>query len=267
MAVLRKSGCVKQALGILWIPLCLFTVANAKADTSEQGQLASTGMSIKIVTGEFPPFTGAQLAEGGLITRIVHAAFQQQGIHTQVSFRPWKRGYKETLSAHYQASFPYSKSAEREQLFHYSAPILLGQTLFYTHKKSSIDYQQLDDLYHHTLCMPLGYNLFAPLAKAIDQGKMRLVQVSDLKSCFLMIHSGRADLTLVREEAANQLLHQQLSQFRQDFRTLEKPFSSISEHLIVSRKQADGETIIQAFNAGLTELKSSGEMQEILLGQ
>lgn len=265
MAVLHKSGCVNQTLGMLLIPLCLFTAVNAKADTSEQEQLTSTGMSIKIVTGDFPPFTGADLRDGGLITQIVRAAFQQQGIHTKVSFRPWKRGYKETLSTHYQATFPYSKSAEREQLFHYSDPILLGQTLFYTHKKSSIDYQQLDDLYHRTLCMPLGYNLFTPLAKAIDQGNMRLVQASDLKSCFLMIHSGRADLTLVRKEAANQLLHQDLSKFSQDFRSLTKPFSSVSEHLIVSRNQSDGTAIIQAFNAGLAELKHSGRIQQILL--
>lgn len=251
---------------------CLFfaagiTKAENVSNKSIKSNHAVKSNLIRMVTGDFPPFTGVELANGGLMTQIVRMAFHQQGIETTVAFKPWKRGYRDTLKGAYQVTFPYSKSSEREQAFLYSDPILLGQLFFYTHLKSSLEYRELKDLNYSTLCLPLGFNLFPPLAKAVDEGLLRLIRASNIKDCFLMVHSKRADFTLVRKEVANQILNHDLKSFRQEFRQLDKVFSAVSEHLIVSRDQHNANEIVRVFNAGLEQLKRTGQFQKILLGQ
>lgn len=77
-----------------------------------------------LVTGEFTPYTGKALSEGGESTRLVTTLLQEAGYRElQIDYLPWPRGYQLTRNGLVAATFPYAWTAERAKLFHYSAPI------------------------------------------------------------------------------------------------------------------------------------------------
>jgi len=224
--------------------------------------VAADHKQVELVTGEFAPFTGTTLPGGGLVTRIIREAFAYENIEISIQFKPWKRGYHETSNGLYTGTFPYSKNLERQQLFLYSDPILSGKTLFYTRKNNPVEYQVIDDLKGSRLCMPLGFNLFAPLKQAITDDMLTLVRASDLEGCFRMIASSRADLTLVREEIANDII-KRVSRSQNIFRAMQQPFSTVSEHLIIPRQIKHAHELIRQFNSGLRKLRTSGQIRQL----
>ncbi|XQW87948.1 hypothetical protein ACOYXV_16070 [Aeromonas veronii] len=88
-----------------------------------------------LVTGEFTPYTGKALPEGGESTRLVTTLLQEAGYRElQVDYLPWPRGYQLTRNGLVAATFPYAWTAERAKLFHYSAPIHIDRLSWFTYR-------------------------------------------------------------------------------------------------------------------------------------
>ena len=122
--------------------------------------LNSYAKSVDLTTGEFLPFVGSNLHNGGLASEVVTQIFSEMGDQAFISFRPWKRGFSETLSGKYLGTFPYSKNNEREKILYFSNPIYELEEQFFTKKSANIIYKQEQDLLNLRICKPLGYNLF-----------------------------------------------------------------------------------------------------------
>ena len=114
---------------------------------------------LQLVTGDdYAPFTGQTLPKRGLATEIVQTALREMGHESTVTFRPWKRGYAETLSGRYFATFPYGKNETREAEFFYSKPLYIFGLYFFARADSDVEFKEDKDLQGQKVCMPLGFN-------------------------------------------------------------------------------------------------------------
>lgn len=60
--------------------------------------------TVKIATGDFPPWTSESLPHGGFINRVVSSAFKLSGVDVEFHYLPWKRALEATKVGQFHAS-------------------------------------------------------------------------------------------------------------------------------------------------------------------
>ena len=223
--------------------------------------LNSYAQTVNLTSGEFPPFVGSNLENGGLATEIVSRIFNELGDQAIISFRPWKRGYSETLSGKYSATFPYSKNKEREKTFFYSNPIYELEEHFFTMKSANINYTKTYDLTDLRICKPLGYNLFG-LKKLSEDNVISLASPKSMGHCFKMLATKRVDMVLTNEATGWEYVEKLFDNPNQ-FSMAEKSYIKIGHYFITPKNNQQAEAMIREFNKVLETLKISGEIDLI----
>ena len=220
---------------------------------------ASAGAQpLQLVTGEYVPFTGARLRQGGPLTEIVRAAFAASGTEVDISFMPWQRGYRETLEGHQDATFPYGRNAERERDFYFSESFYTADRRMYYLRSSSIRPSSRASLLGRTYCSPLGFVEFPGMAKEVRTTVQRPL---DMSNCAKMLSLGRVDFFITTPDIAESAMAQ-----------AGVPPAALTSHLVglshnalmVPKKHPQARAIIDAFNRGIASMKAKGELQKIL---
>ena len=230
-----------------WLPLLLTLHVSAEP--------------LRLVTGEFIPFTGENLADGGISTRIVKAAFNEAGFNEiDIQFKPWSRGYRLTLTTDFAATYPYAWSQQRAKLFLYSAPINIDSLSWFSRADNA---QAMMGAWHNlSICIPFGWNT-AHADKVIAQYKMRLFQPRGIEQCLLMLDKKRVDMIPMNDrvvfETSNRLFGTPYQ-----FRPLLQHKQSDTFYLLVSRHHPRGKELIDAFNSGLAALRADGRYDKLL---
>lgn len=211
---------------------------------------------VPLVTGEFPPFTGENLPNGGMLTELVTTVFYNLGYTPSVTYLPWKRGYQETLDTEFFGTFPYSYSQERAEEMYYSAPLRENNVYLFVRASSTLEYSSLEDLRGARFCTALGYNIFPPIQEAVDQGIISLVTVRQMGNCVRMMEIDRADAIFLAEEAGWLTIEQEIGS-RHRYRKLPNPIYTVREYLIVSRHYPNATELIDEFNRELQRFAST----------
>jgi len=218
-----------------------------------------------LVTGtNYPPFTGPELPNGGLVTEIVNRVFSeidpQRGF--KVEFAPWTRGYQLSKEGQYLGTFPYIRTAEREELFHYSDPIVTGRERFFVRAGSGLVFTKNEDLFGKRICSPRGYDKTRFL-EFVEANWIVIDEPTDLVDCFRLLAAGRTGLVPIIEEVGLYTVAQAPELDMDQFRILPRTLRTSTLHLIISKAIPGGETVISEFNAELAELRKAGVIEEI----
>ncbi|ODN41959.1 substrate-binding periplasmic protein, partial [Piscirickettsia litoralis] len=152
-----------------------------------------TFSSIKLATGNnYPPFSDESLPNGGIATQLVKEITRNMGISSiMIDFKPWKRGYQETLDHQYLATFPYGKNSERQKKFYYSKAIFTVDSYFWVRTNSHLN---KNNFFKEKLifCVPLGYDHSIELA-LFDRKKVTIIQRKNPEKCLWLVEKGKAD--------------------------------------------------------------------------
>jgi polar amino acid transport system substrate-binding protein len=92
---------------ILLLLIPLFLASGVTADT------------LRLTSGEWPPFHGAELPSQGVATRIINEAFALEGIEVQWEFLPWARSLQLAAQGQRAGTAVWRRNADRERLFFY----------------------------------------------------------------------------------------------------------------------------------------------------
>lgn len=120
---------------------------------------------IKLISGEWPPYTGEDLESQGIAAAIVTHILGQMGYRAEYEFMPWELG--EALAGASQRDdevrgiFPYMKTAEREKQFYFSRGIInIVNTAFYhkEHTPKAAEIDSADDLSAYRILTLQGYD-------------------------------------------------------------------------------------------------------------
>lgn len=220
--------------------------------------VAHARRGVTVASGDWAPYQGDTLPGGGPAGVIVAEAFASQGWEVTFEYLPWARGLTLAQQARNDGTFLYGYSEERDETFLYSDPIITLDTVIFYRKDRPIDWTTPEDLKRYTLGAVLEYNY----GFIRESDGFTLDRISDPVGNFRKLAGGRVDGVLEELLVGWDLAERAGVADRIAYHP--KAIDSEPFHFIVSRSHPDAERIISTFNEGLSALRASGRLEEVL---
>lgn len=217
----------------------------------------SEAQTLKIVTGEYAPYSGQDLPFGGVSTQVIQAVFKEVKQDIAIEFIPWNRAMNYLKSGNVAGSFPWAKNSEREKELLYSKPVHEYKILSYLTKRSALD--KKFSIYDKKACLASGWDI-SLFEKIFEKNKISIERPITMESCFQMLAMGRIDLVVMNEHVGNAMVKKLFP--------LNSPLVGVAIdtlnnsgalYFTVSKNYPNGKKIISDFNRGLRLLKKNGK--------
>ncbi len=207
----------------------------------------------------FGAFSGQDLPEGGLATRIFRDLLTAAGIDFEIV---WTAGWTEAENGareqRFAGTFPYYYTLTRSLDFVFSDAVLSIGERFYT-AKDGPTIEGLGNVKGQKLCYPQGYGFPTSLQLRHDAGDFERITPDDMPRCFELLASGQTDVVLSDQLEANEIIT-----FSETGPSgvVESPFdvSNRTMHLILSHNHDSADEIIKAFNDALSAARQRGDL-------
>lgn len=134
--------------------------------------------------------------------------------------------------------------------------------MFFKRKSEQIQYHDYADIARQQLRLALVQGYLQP--EGLLQSQPNLVRVAQDEQAFQMLARGRVDLVPADKLNGLYLLQQKLPNDSDRLNYLTPALELRPMYLLLSKQDPRSETLIQQFNTGLTELRHSGQYQQIL---
>lgn len=220
---------------------------------------------LRLTNGEWPPYLSETLPHYGLASRIVTEAFAVQGIKVEYGFFPWPRSLALAQDGSWAGSAVWFKNEEREKDFYYSDPIIEVQYVFFHLKTFSFDWQSYEDLAEVRIGATLEYDYGPAFTEAEQSGQIKVERVPADEQNFDKLLAGRIDIFPLDLEVGLNMLQKNFTSEQIALITYHPlPVRSDPGYLLLSKKVAGNEELIQVFNEGLQKLKESGQFEQFV---
>ncbi|WP_018693679.1 substrate-binding periplasmic protein [Algicola sagamiensis] len=237
--------CLKQLLIIL--PLISFSLLSKE--------------KYVIASGDWEPFTGKTLPQGGLVVQLARAALQAVGQDIKVIYMPWERSYQGVQKHKVLGTFPWVVTDERQQIFLVTKTLFHSEEQFFVRYDSDIQFKTEKDISGKVVCLPKGWTPSA-IQGFLDKKLIQLYEPSASDLCFRAIFGKKADL-FASIPIAGWSAISKLGFKSNDFR-IEGPILSKNKlAILVSKEHPQSKSFVKAFNEGLDKIEQSGEYQRI----
>ena len=219
------------------------------------------GETIRITTGEFSPWTSAALNHNGFTSHIISEAFKLEGYEVEFTFYPWKRAFESARSGErFHATSYWYPSEERAKDFYYSDPIQIDATVFFYMKDNPPpDWEALDDLKGMRIGATGGFTYTKEFWDAAKSKRLDIEEANSEELNFKKLLKGRIDLFPSNPLVGQKVLLEAFGKRAANSVAYHhKPLVAPTGHLLFSKKHANGEELVAAFNRGLEKLRKSG---------
>lgn len=228
------------------------------------GLQAAPPSTVKITTGEFPPFTSKADKSNSYLNTVVKEAFAKEGIRVQFYYFPWTRAYKKALNGGFDATSYWYPSEEREEHFYYSDPVVDSPTYFFHRKDKPFEWQSISDLNGKHVGATRGYTYTAEFIKAGNKSDFTFHWGNTDQQNFKMLLAGRTDIFPIEIYPAYYQLKKHFSETEAEQLTFhEVPLTNASGYILFPKKSEHSQYFLKLFNNGLEKLKASGRFDEI----
>ena len=214
---------------------------------------------LRLVTGEWPPYSAEAMTEGGCLTQLVAEAVRRMGYRPRIDFRPWRRAQAEIIENRAFAAFPYATSPERELIFDFSDPIFPTRTVFFydrAHYQGSADWKNLEELKPFRIGALLG-SFFEP---EFRNNGLAVEYVQSDSQNFMKLHANRVALVATDELQGWWTIEQLFPGERETFATLGSAYTSAPSRLMINRKHPYAQSLTRAFNQAFKTLQVDGSV-------
>ncbi|PWQ99651.1 substrate-binding periplasmic protein [Leucothrix arctica] len=227
--------------------------------------IANEITSVIAGNGEYAPYSGKKLRNGGIITNITTSAFAEVGVSVDYEYTSWTRVMDLTKSAKFDLTPGWRKNKEREKTLLFSDPIIDDEIYFFHLKSLDFDWTNLFDLDQYDIGSVRTYFYGDEFKRQTENGRLKNQKTSDDLYNFKKLLRKRIDIMPVSRFVGKNILRTKFQAWENDAVTFHpKPVYSSSLYLLVSKKHPNGQEIINTFNEGLKKLKASGKYQKIL---
>ncbi len=214
--------------------------------------VCATCQTLTVATGEWAPYVSSEMENKGFITQILTRVFEVMNAKAEYVFYPWRRCYDSVATGKVWAAFPYSYTEERAKKVYYSDKLSYSITRFFVYKNQKIKkYNTPEDLHQYRVGGVLGYFY----ESAFNRLNIDVDYVSSEGAALEKLVMGRTQLLPLNELVGWYLIGEKFPDKRNDFRVLEKPYSTDDLHLIVSRNYPGSEKLLEQFNQALRYVK------------
>lgn len=199
---------VLRMLGVIMLGL-LIAMAGADRPTAIAQETPSGSVDhVRLVTTEWPPFSGESLPGNGLLSIIVKGAFAHHGTETRLSVIPWRRALQSMSPGENTADaiFPLYGSAPRRSTFYLSEAISFSPVGFVFVRGSAFDWQTLADLDGLTIGTVGGYVNTPSFDARVASGRIKIIEANDDLSLLRLLQAGRVDAVVMDQLVVRHLL-------------------------------------------------------------
>lgn len=235
---------------------------------------------LRIATAsDYAPFTDENLPGGGMITRMVDRAMQLGNPDQSfdiIFINDWG-SHLETLlpTGAVDMAFPWFRpdcdrienlgpaSAYRCTEFNHSDPFYEIIVDYYTLNGSEYaNAQSTDDLFGARVCRPEAWFMFDLEAAQLVEPNITYVTTVAQNGCFQLLKDGEVDIVTYDALPAEEDIRS--AGMEDSVATLESLRGTVSSHIFVSKTNAFANEALPIINAGLEELRLSGEWFNIV---
>ncbi|WDE09721.1 substrate-binding periplasmic protein [Thalassomonas haliotis] len=243
----------------LLLPLCLF-IASLGAFTCFAQE------TIRIATGEFPPYYSQKYKNYGPTPAIVVQAFAQVNIKVEFGFFPWNRSLELAKNNIWDATCCWFETPEWGADFYYSDAVRVREKIFFHLKSYPFDWQSFDDLKGLRIGATVKYSYGEAFDAANKAGKLLIEQAPSNEMNLKKLFVGRIDIFPIDRQMGYQLLADSFSPEKTQLITHHpKILFTDSVKLLVSKKHPKNQYFIDKFNQGLKMLKEKGEYEPFFI--
>lgn len=220
---------------------------------------AGAGPAIVLSTGDWPPYTAQQAADGGVVARIVSAAFALEGITVTYRFASWTRAIHDAREGAVDGSIIWRHDAERASSFLYSDPVFEGRTVLFHLESTPFDWTGIEDLYKISVGGTVGYRYQFEPNPIIHIDRAATDEIG-----FRKLLGGRFPVFISDVAAGRAVLREHFSAAEaQRVTSHARPVQITAYFLILPRKLAASGALMASFNRGLARLRASGRYAEL----
>ena len=221
---------------------------------------AAAEEKLRLVADPWAPFTGSSLLNNGLATDLVNTALMRAGYTTEYHQVPWARAMLGVGDGHYDVLINAWYTDERTKVGQFSAEYLINRVRFLKRSRSSVEFEDLSQLYSRPIAVVRGY-AYSP--EFDSDASLEKVPVSNFAMAARMVAAGRVDLAVEDEFVARYYLARELKGIRDSLAFLPKPLSENSLHILVSLKNPRHEAIVANFDREIAAMKADGSYDEL----
>lgn len=235
--------------------LCLLGPALVAAPVSHGAEV------IRLASLEWPPYTGAQLPDGGESTATLKAAFAAVGYQLEVDFLPWERtlALAKTPDSGYAGYFPeYFSPAVAEQ-FLFSVTIGYGPLGLAERRNQPLQWQQPSDLRRYLIGTVQGYINTEEFDRAVAARLQPAEAAGSDSQNLKKLAAGRIDAAIIDPHVMRYLLEHDASLANVKHLLGFNPRLLENKALYVCfRKGKDAEKLASALAEGLARIRLRG---------
>lgn len=217
--------------------------------------------SVKILTIEWAPFTGAKLKNNGFAAYIVKRALEVKGHNVTFTYVPWARGLKEVEKGKFDGLIPAYYNEERARKYSVTSEFATAGSQLFQNINKKISWSKLEDLKSYSIGVMRGYSN----GKEFDNAKfLKKIPVSKLSSNIKKLGKGKIDLLIDDPLVVKNALNTELSEYKSIISESGPILTTKGLHVLFSRKISNSMKLTNDFNEGVKKLRSSGEYKKIM---
>ncbi len=215
---------------------------------------------VRLVADPYPPY---QYEEGGttkgLDYELIATAFAAGGVEATIQLLPWEACMAAMAAQDADAIFQITRTPQREEKYVFSAPFRTARTLLFKQRSTPLELSNFAELEQVAMTHPIGTVKgfsYDPLVEALAPEAK--IETDSQEELFQDLADKRFVLALADSGVAAYLLEKMSLD---DIRPLES-FGIERDLHLAAQKELPG--VVQAFDAGLHELRREGSYAQII---
>lgn len=220
--------------------------------------------TITVSTGEYAPFTGEALPNGGVVNGLISRVAEAAGVEIAYEYMPWKRALEVARNGQVQASSYWGERPDQSGLAMVGPFTLDRNVLFYRKGEPAPEFSDISDLKGVVIGVTHGYSYTPEFWAASESGAIETQTAKDDASNFRKLLGGRIDAFIVDEYVGHYLLEQEFSaEERDQLAATESALLGSGGFLQVSLTAEGGAALANRLQEAYDKMTASGEMEEI----
>lgn len=229
-----------------------------------QSKDISQSKEIRMVTVEWPPFQGPDLAKQGYTAEIARQALARRGYHFQLDFLPWARAVREAEKGNYHALFNPWKNEALQNSFLFSNEVLgSGSGHFLSLPNAPYDNLTPENLKGMRIGFVRGYPLSEELQLLIDNGAIKTVEVVKIRQLITLLWKSRIDLIVENYTVAQHIFNREFPGQPFDLRVAGKDLIDGDLYIAWSKNHEHSATLRDEFDSSIREMYENGMIEDI----
>lgn len=218
----------------------------------------------------FTPYSNPYSHGGGICAEVIRQAFKRVNVDVTIAYHHFRISYDQTKSGQAVGFFPLYKTGDVSDNHFLFTDTLVPFKLFAYKKKVSAYAEEIngetakDSSKKMLICIPDGYSKVSALKAYLAENNYDKVIKNSPQECFIELEEGRVNAVI--DDELNMHAVGGLVFSSPDLLTTlsDTPIYEGGYNLAIDAKLEGAKDILETFNRGLEDLKSTGDYETIL---